>query len=51
MGGTRPYVNFLVGRPDNLKDPRALKLAAALTRPQVKDFITKKYRGAVLPAF
>lgn len=50
-GSDSPYVNFLVGRPDNLKDPRVLKLAAALTSPQVKDFITKKYRGAVLPAF
>ncbi|MGO4260998.1 MetQ/NlpA family ABC transporter substrate-binding protein [Lysobacter sp. TAB13] len=50
-GSDSPYVNFLVGRPDNLKDPRVLKLAAALTSPQVKEFITKKYRGAVLPAF
>ena len=50
-GSDSPYVNFLVGRPDNLKDPRVLKLAAALTSPQVKDFIAKKYRGAVLPAF
>ena len=50
-GSDSPYVNFLVGRPDNLKDPRVLKLAAALTSPQVKDFIAKKYRSAVLPAF
>ena len=50
-GRDSPYVNFLVGRPDNLKDPRVLKLAAALTSAPVKEFIDKKYRGAVLPAF
>jgi len=46
-----PYVNFLVARPDNIKDPRVQKLAAALTSPVVKVFIQTKYRGAVLPAF
>ncbi|RDZ25929.1 MetQ/NlpA family ABC transporter substrate-binding protein [Lysobacter silvisoli] len=46
-----PYVNFLVARPDNLKDPRVLKLAQALTSPEVKVFIQTKYKGAVLPAF
>ncbi|NUO76030.1 MAG: MetQ/NlpA family ABC transporter substrate-binding protein [Lysobacter sp.] len=46
-----PYVNFLVARPDNLRDPKVLKLAAALTRPEVKVFIQTRYRGAVLPAF
>jgi len=50
-GRDSPYVNFLVGRPDNLDDPRVKKLAAALTGPEVKSFIEKKYRGAVLPAF
>ncbi|MGJ7902763.1 MetQ/NlpA family ABC transporter substrate-binding protein [Lysobacter sp. 1R34A] len=50
-GRDSPYVNFLVGRPDNLADPRVKKLAAALTGPEVKAFIEKKYRGAVLPAF
>ncbi|HYG05534.1 MAG TPA: MetQ/NlpA family ABC transporter substrate-binding protein [Stenotrophomonas sp.] len=46
-----PYVNFLVGRPDNKDDPRVQKLAKALTSPEVKAFIEQKYRGAVLPAF
>jgi D-methionine transport system substrate-binding protein len=46
-----PYVNFLVGRPDNRDAPAVKKLAAALTSPEVKEFIAKKYRGAVLPAF
>ena len=46
-----PYVNFLVARPDN-KDSEALqKLAKALTSPEVKAFIEKKYNGAVVPAF
>jgi len=46
-----PYVNFLVSRADNKDDARVQKLAAALTSPQVKQFIETKYRGAVLPAF
>ncbi|HEY9253201.1 MAG TPA: MetQ/NlpA family ABC transporter substrate-binding protein [Stenotrophomonas sp.] len=46
-----PYVNFLVGRPDNKDDPRVQKLAKALTSPEVKAFIAEKYKGAVLPAF
>ncbi|MDH1008358.1 MetQ/NlpA family ABC transporter substrate-binding protein [Pseudomonas nicosulfuronedens] len=46
-----PYVNYLVARPDN-KDSDALKkLSAALTSPEVKAFIEKKYNGAVVPAF
>ena len=45
-----PYVNYLVARPDN-KDSDALKLSAALTSPEVKAFIEKKYAGAVVPAF
>jgi D-methionine transport system substrate-binding protein len=48
---TSPYVNYLVGRPDNKDDPRVKKLAAALTSPDVKAFIEKKYAGAVVPAF
>ena len=46
-----PYVNYLVGRPDNKDDPRVQKLAKALTSPEVKAFIEQKYHGAVLPAF
>jgi D-methionine transport system substrate-binding protein len=48
---TSPYVNYLVGRPDNKDDPRVKKLAAALTSPEVKAFIEKQYSGAVVPAF
>ncbi|WP_329740794.1 MetQ/NlpA family ABC transporter substrate-binding protein [Dyella sp. A6] len=46
-----PYVNYLVGRPDEVNDPRVQKLAKALTSPAIKAFIEKKYHGAVLPAF
>jgi D-methionine transport system substrate-binding protein len=46
-----PYVNYLVGRPDNKDDPRVQKLAAALTTPQVAAFMAQKYQGAVVPAF
>ena len=49
--GQSPYVNFLVGRPDNRDASAVKKLAAALTSPEVKEFIAKKYQGAVLPAF
>jgi D-methionine transport system substrate-binding protein len=49
--GHSPYVNYLVGRPDNQNDPRVQKLAKALTSPEIKAFIEQKYRGAVLPAF
>ncbi len=50
-GRDSPYVNYLVARQDNKDDPRVRKLAAALTSPEVKAFIEKKYGGAVLPAF
>ncbi|AFC85582.1 MetQ/NlpA family ABC transporter substrate-binding protein [Frateuria aurantia] len=46
-----PYVNYLVGRPDNRDDPRVKALAAALTSPEARQFIIDHYHGAVLPAF
>jgi D-methionine transport system substrate-binding protein len=46
-----PYVNYLVGRPDNQNDPRVQKLAKALNSPEVKAYIEQQYHGAVLPAF
>jgi D-methionine transport system substrate-binding protein len=50
-GADSPYVNFLVARPDNKDSVAIQKLAKALTSPEVKAFIEKKYNGAVLPAF
>ncbi|CRM02003.1 MULTISPECIES: MetQ/NlpA family ABC transporter substrate-binding protein [Pseudomonas] len=46
-----PYVNFLVARPDNKDSDAIQKLSKALTSPEVKAFIEKKYNGAVVPAF
>lgn len=50
-GADSPYVNFLVARKDNQNSDAIQKLAKALTSPEVKAFIEKKYNGAVLPAF
>ena len=46
-----PYVNFVVGLPGGEKDPRVVKLIAALRSPATKTFIEQHYQGAVLPAF
>jgi D-methionine transport system substrate-binding protein len=46
-----PYVNYLVGRPDNKDNADVKALAAALTTPQVKAFIAAHYHGAVVAAF
>lgn len=50
-GKDSPYVNYVVGRPGGDKDPRVVKLIAALRSPAIKAFIERKYQGAVLPAF
>ncbi|MBV4461066.1 MetQ/NlpA family ABC transporter substrate-binding protein [Pseudomonas sp. COR58] len=50
-GNDSPYVNILVSRGDNKDSDAMKKLAAALHSPEVKQFITEKYKGAVLPAF
>ena len=50
-GNDSPYVNILVSRADNKDSDAMKKLAAALHSPQVTQFITEKYKGAVLPAF
>ena len=49
-GADSPYVNYLVARPDNRGDPRVVALAAMLRSQAVKDFIARKYDGAVIPA-
>ena len=46
-----PYVNYLVGRPDNKDNADVKALAAALTTPKVKAFIAARYHGAVVAAF
>ena len=50
-GADSPYVNFLVTREDNANSDAIQKLSKALASQEVKDFINKKYDGAVLPAF
>ncbi|UZJ60674.1 MetQ/NlpA family ABC transporter substrate-binding protein [Pseudomonas sp. KU26590] len=50
-GADSPYVNYLVTRTDNAHTDAIEKLSKALTSQQVKDFINKKYDGAVIPAF
>lgn len=50
-GADSPYVNYLVTRSDNAHTDAINKLSKALTSQEVKDYILKKYDGAVLPAF
>lgn len=46
-----PYTNWVVVRTGNANNPAIQHLTAALTRPEVSDFIWEKYEGAVVPAF
>ena len=50
-GADSPYVNILVTTAEKKDNADLQKLAKALTSPEVKAFIAKKYQGAVLPAF
>lgn len=46
-----PYANIVAIRKGDEKRPELVKLAKALTSPEVKKFIDEKYKGAVIPAF
>jgi len=50
-GAESPYANIVVAREDNKDDPSVKKLVNALQTPEVKAFIEKQYKGAVVPAF
>ncbi|WP_137937856.1 MetQ/NlpA family ABC transporter substrate-binding protein [Chitinivorax sp. B] len=50
-GANSPYANLLVARPDNKDAPAVKKLAAVLNSADVKAFIEKQYKGAVVSAF
>jgi D-methionine transport system substrate-binding protein len=50
-GADSPYANFVAARPDNVASPAIRKLVQVLHSPEVREFIKKKYRGAVIPAF
>lgn len=46
-----PYVNILVGNEESVSKPAMEALKKVLTSEETKDFINKKYDGAVVPAF
>jgi D-methionine transport system substrate-binding protein len=46
-----PYANIVVAREDNKDAPAVKQLMKALHTPEVKAFIEKQYKGAVVPAF
>lgn len=46
-----PYANIVVIRPGDESRPELQKLKQVITSPAVKQFITDKYKGAVVPAF
>jgi len=50
-GAESPYVNVVAVRTGDETNPALLKLAEALTRPEVREFILEKYEGAVVPVF
>ena len=43
------YANVIAVRSGSEKDPKILALLEVLTSQEVKDYITSKYSGAVLP--
>ncbi|WP_031498286.1 MetQ/NlpA family ABC transporter substrate-binding protein [Bryobacter aggregatus] len=45
------YANILACRKGKEKDPRILLVAEALTSPEMKSFLKRRYQGAVIPAF
>ena len=46
-----PYSNFLAVKKGNENDPRVEKLAKLLNSDEVKQYIEKKYKGAIVPVF
>lgn len=48
---TSPYVNIIAVRQGDEKRPEIEALIKALKSDKVKEFITEKYKGAVVPAF
>lgn len=46
-----PFTNFLAVKDGSQDDPRVRKLARLLNSPEVREFIEKKYKGAILPSF
>ncbi len=50
-GSESPYANIVVTREDNRDSPDVKKLVQALHSADVRGFIEKQYKGAVVPAF
>ncbi len=50
-GKDSPYANILVTKTSRVNDPAIVKLREALQSDEVRKFIEKKYKGAVVPAF
>ena len=48
---TSPYVNIIAVREGDENRPEIQALIKVLKSKEVKDFITDKYKGAVVPAF
>ena len=48
---TSPYVNIIAVRAGDENRPEIQALIKALKSQEIKDFITEKYKGAVVPAF
>ncbi|GAA0178733.1 MetQ/NlpA family ABC transporter substrate-binding protein [Clostridium sediminicola] len=46
-----PYANIVTTRPDNKDKEEIIELINAINSEEVKDFITKEYKGAIIPAF
>ena len=47
--GDSPYVNVLVVKEGNEKTDKTAALVSAITSQEVKDYISKKYNGEVIP--
>ncbi|HWK71000.1 MAG TPA: MetQ/NlpA family ABC transporter substrate-binding protein [Burkholderiaceae bacterium] len=50
-GADSPYANIVVTTEAKKDDPAVKKLVKALNSPETKQFITDKYKGAIVPAF
>ena len=46
-----PFANIVAVRPDEINEPKMKALAKALTSPEMKQFMLKKYHGDLIPSF
>ena len=46
-----PYANIIVVKSGNENEPKIKALVSAATSKESKEFILKKYNGAILPTF